>query len=84
MGPSVPPRSQPGAAPPALAADPIPCPSGTITHLQYFLLNEADLLGETCPGSVLVVCVCVQMELAGQMNFHEDPAEKQWDPRLKI
>lgn len=53
MGPSVPPQSQPGAALTPLAADPILCLNGTITHLRCFLLNEADLLGETWPGSVL-------------------------------
>lgn len=55
---------------------PEPAPS----HLSGMPLSEADSpMDRPYPGTSASMS---SMELAGQMNFHEDRADKQWDPRL--
>lgn len=47
--------------------------------LSYLPPKERTSAGDTRSGHVLAWFI---MELAGQMNFQEEPAGKQWDPRL--
>lgn len=47
--------------------------------LSYLPLKERNSGGGTWSGHVLAWFI---VELAGQMDFHGEPAGKQWDPRL--